>query len=55
MARLVVRSEPSLVAELLADLAVENGIAKIEAKAEVRCLYRARLEGQKSAVKNRQI
>ncbi len=55
MARLVVRSDPSLIAELLVDLAVEHGVAKVEAKAELRCLYLARLEGQKSAVKNRQI
>ncbi len=48
MARLVVRSQPSLVAELLADLAIEHGIAKIEAKAELRCVYEARLEGRRA-------
>ncbi len=46
MARLVVRSDPSLVAEILADLAVEHGIAKVEAKDELRCLYQGRLEGR---------
>ena len=49
MARLVVRSEPSLIAELLAGLAIEHGIAKAEAKGELRCLYRARLEGRRAA------
>ncbi len=34
--------------EVLADLAVEHGVAKVEAKAELRCLYRARLEGRRA-------
>ena len=50
MARLVVRSQPSLVAELLADLALELGLAKAEAKDELQCLYRARLDGRRAAV-----
>ena len=55
MARLALKASVDDVAEILADLAVEIGVAKAEAKDELRCLYRARLEGQKSAVKNRQI
>ncbi len=35
--------------ELMANLAAELGVAKAEAKDELRCLYRGRLEGQKSA------
>ncbi len=35
--------------ELMANLAVELGVAKAEAKDELRCLYRGRLEGQESA------
>ncbi len=46
MARLVARSQPSLVAEILADLAVELGLAKAEAKDELRCVYQRRLEGR---------
>ncbi len=49
MARLVARSDPSLVAEVLADIAVEHGIAKAEAKDELRCVYRARLDGRRAA------
>ena len=49
MARLALRSSVDDVAEILADLAVELDLAKAEAKAELRCVYEARLEGRRAA------
>ncbi len=49
MARLALRASVDDVAEVLANLAVELGLAKAEAKDELRCLYRARLDGRRAA------
>ncbi len=46
MARLALRASVDDVAEILADLAIELGLAKAEAKSELRCVYRARLDGR---------
>ena len=49
MARLALKASVDDVAEVLANLAVEHGIAKAEAKGELRCLYQGRLEGRAEA------
>ena len=49
MARLALRTNVDDVAEILADLAVELGLAKAEAKDELQCVYRARLDGRRAA------
>ena len=45
MAHLALRAGVDDVAEILADLAVELGVAKAESRVELQCLYRARLDG----------
>ena len=49
MARLALKAGVDDVAGILADLAIEHGIAKIEAKDELRCVYQRRLEGRAEA------
>ena len=46
MARLALRTGVDDVAGILADLAVELGLAKAEAKDELRLVYQRRLEGK---------
>ncbi len=46
MARLALKASVDDVAGILADLAVELGLAKAEAKDELRCVYQRRLEGK---------
>ncbi len=49
MARLALKASVDDVAEILADLAVELGLAKAESSVELQCLYRARLDGRRAA------
>ena len=49
MARLALKASVDDVAEILADLAVELGLAKAEARAELQCRYRTRLDGRQAA------
>ena len=46
--RLALKASVDDVAEILADLAVEVGFAKAEARVELQCLYRARLDGRRA-------